>query len=125
MGTTGANFLPGLHTDTFQAIWRKGFDPNYEAYALTAQHPAFPKLLRDSGVATVVICGIAINICCYFVAKDLRQAGFDVWMVVDASAGIDIPAANLYQAVARAEAESMGIKYVRTAEVIAATGGTS
>src|SRR5262245_26056318 len=25
-GTLGAEFLPGLHTDRFSAIWRKGYD---------------------------------------------------------------------------------------------------
>ena len=30
MGTPGADFLPGLHTHRFHAIWRKGFDRDAE-----------------------------------------------------------------------------------------------
>ena len=41
-GTPGADFLPGLHTDRFHAIWRNGHQPDFEAYALTAQHPGYP-----------------------------------------------------------------------------------
>src|SRR5579883_2283380 len=102
-GTPGAGFLPGLHTHRFQTIWRKGFDRDFEAYAVTAQHPGFVALLRESGVGTVVVCGIATNICCYYAARDLRRACFHVQIVEDASAGIDLPAANLFQQQAKEE----------------------
>ncbi len=124
MGTPGADFLPGLHAHRFQTIWRKGFDPDFEAYALTAQHPAFPDLLRGTGVRRVVVCGLATNICCFFVARDLRQLGdglgFEVLMAEDASAGIDVPAAGLYQRKAKTEGEAMGIRYVQTQEIVEA-----
>src|SRR5579872_2880069 len=62
-GTPGATFLPGLHTERFQVIWRKGYDRDFEAYALTAQHPGYVFLLRAEGVTAVVVCGLATNIC--------------------------------------------------------------
>src|SRR6185437_16905739 len=68
LGTHGADFVPNLHSEHFHAIWRKGYQRDFEAYALTAQHPAFPAFLRANGIATVVVCGIAANICCFFVA---------------------------------------------------------
>jgi nicotinamidase/pyrazinamidase len=120
MGTSGAEFLPGLHTERLHAIWRKGFEPDFEAYAVTAQHPAFADTLRGSGVSTVVICGIATNICCFFAARDLRQCGFHILMVEDASAGIDVPAAGLFQAQAKREGEQLGIQYVGTSELLTA-----
>jgi len=125
MGTQGADFIPGLHTERFQAIWRKGFDPDFEAYAVTAQHPAFAGTLRASGVNTVVICGIATNICCFFAAKDLRQSGFHILMVEDASAGIDVPAAGLFQTQAKREGERLGIEYVATSDILTAVGPKS
>ena len=118
MNTPGAEFLPGLHTHRFSAIWRKGYDPNFEAYAVTAQHPGFAPFLAASGIKAVVVCGIATNICCFFAARDLRRAGFDVWMVEDASAGIDIPPADLYQAKAKAEGQALGMQYCAVSEVI-------
>jgi nicotinamidase/pyrazinamidase len=122
MGTPGADFLPGLHTHRFSAIWRKGYDRDFEAYGVTAQHPAFAAFLAAAGIGTVVVCGIATNICCFFAARDLRTAGFDVWLVEDASAGIDVPAAGLFQASAKAEGQKMGIRYCSVAEVAAAFG---
>lgn len=117
-GSPGADFLPGLHTDRFHTIWRKGFLPDFEAYALTAQHPDYLDSLRAADISTVVICGIATNICCFFVARDLRRAGFRVLLVEDASAGIDIPAAGLFQDAAREEGRALGIEYVRATDLI-------
>ena len=116
-GTPGADFLPGLHTERFYAIWRKGYDRDFEAYAVTAQHPGFAVFLRESGIATVIVCGIATNICCFFAARDLKQAGFEVWMIENASAGIDVPAAGLYQAKAKQEGQALGIRYATVNDV--------
>jgi nicotinamidase/pyrazinamidase len=116
-GTPGADFLPGLHTERFHTVWRKGYDRDFEAYALTAQHPGFMDLLRASGITTVAVCGLALNICCFFVARDLRQAGFRVLLVEDASAGIDVPAANLFQHQAKEEGNRLGIEYTTTQAV--------
>ena len=117
MGTPGAEFVPGLHTERFSTVWRKGYQRDFEAYAVTAQHPGFAAFLKASGVGAVVVCGIATNICCFFAARDLRASGFDVWMAEDASAGIDVPAAGLFQAKARAEGEALGIRYASVVEV--------
>jgi nicotinamidase/pyrazinamidase len=119
IGTPGAEFLPGLHTDRFDTIWRKGYERDFEAYAVTAQHPGFIDTLRASGIAMVVVCGIATNICCFFAARDLRRAGFEVLMVEDASAGIDVPAAGLFQAKAKQEGLAMGMRYVTLSDILA------
>jgi nicotinamidase/pyrazinamidase len=119
-GTPGAEFLPGLHTERFQTIWRKGFNRDFEAYAVTAQHPGFPAVLRASNITTVVVCGLATNICCFYAARDLRRDGFTVLMAEDASAGTDVPAADLFQAKAKSEGQRAGIRYVTTTEIVAA-----
>ncbi|HUR54184.1 MAG TPA: isochorismatase family protein [Gemmataceae bacterium] len=118
IGTPGAEFLPGLETNRFSAIWRKGYDRDFEAYAVTAQHKSFAPMLAAGGIKAVVVCGIATNICCYFAARDLRAAGFDVWMAEDACAGIDVPAAGLFRAKAKADGVALGIRYCTVAEVV-------
>ena len=119
-GTPGADFIPGLNTHRFHVIWRKGFLRHSDAYAVTAQHPGFAALLKASGITTVVVCGLAINICCFFAARDLRQAGFEVYIVEDASAGIDVPAAGLFQDKTKQEGEQLGIRYASTMEILSA-----
>jgi len=116
-GTPGAEFLPDLQTHRFQTIWRKGYDRDFEAYAVTAQHPGFAAFLKSNGIANVVVCGIATNICCFFAARDLRQSGFEVWMAEEACAGIDVPAAGLFQAETKREGRRLGIQYVPVAAI--------
>jgi len=120
-GTPGAEFIPGLETKRFHTIWRKGFHRDADAYAITAQHPGFPTLLRAGGINTVVVCGLATNICCFFAARELRKAGFNVYMAEDSSAGIDVPAAGLLQDTTKKEGEGMGIRYISTVEILSST----
>jgi nicotinamidase/pyrazinamidase len=119
MGSPGAEFLPGLHMDRFHAIWRKGYQADVEAYAISAQHPGFASLLRAQMIETVAVCGIATNICCFFAARDLCRAGFRVLIVEDASAGIDVPAAGLFQDKTKEEGQRLGIGYCSTKEILA------
>src|SRR3954464_9777337 len=49
-GTAGADFLPGLHTERFHVVWRKGYERDRDAYAVTAQHPGLIALLRAEGI---------------------------------------------------------------------------
>jgi nicotinamidase/pyrazinamidase len=118
-GTPGADFLPGLRTERFHAIWRKGFHKHRDAYSVVEQHPGLAALLRAEGIEEVVVCGLATNICCLETGRDLRRHGFRVCIVEDASAGIDIPKSSLGQAAAKAEGEKSGIQYRRTAELVA------
>lgn len=122
-GSRGADFLPGLDTHRFHTIWRKGFLRDQDAYAITAQHPAYVALLRAAHIETAVVCGLAKNICVFYTARDLRQAGLQVVIVDDASAGIDVPAAGLYQDQARREAEQLGILYLRAEEIVSSCSG--
>jgi nicotinamidase/pyrazinamidase len=124
-GTAGAEFLPGLDTDRFHAVWRKGYRRDFEAYAVTAQHPGLFDLYRADGIRAVVVCGIAANICCFFAARDFRAAGLRVAIAEDASAGIDVPAAGLFQAQARLEGQGLGIEYPATAAVLRAAGAVT
>jgi nicotinamidase/pyrazinamidase len=121
-GTPGADFLPDLHTARFHTIWRKGYERDRDAYAVTAQHSGLVRAFRAEGVEEVVVCGLATNICCFFAARDLRQAGFGVTIVEDASAGIDVPAANLFQSQAKEEGWRLGIVYGTTDQVLEKRG---
>jgi nicotinamidase/pyrazinamidase len=121
-GTPGAEFIWGLHTERFHTIWRKGYQRNADAYAVTAQHPALPSFLRESGINTIVVCGLATNICCFYAARDLRRAGFRALVVEDASAGIDVPAAGLFQHQAKREGQEIGIEYATTTDIMGSIG---
>src|SRR5207244_10661463 len=117
MCAAGAEFVPELRTEGFQTIWRKGVQRDADAYAVTAQHPGFPQVLRADGVTSIAVCGIATNICCFYAARDLRRQGFRVLLIEDASAGIDVAAADLCQHKAKTEGVQIGIEYATLPEV--------
>lgn len=116
MGTLGADFLRRLDTDRFRTIWRNGSQSGMEAYAVTARPPAVIDVLRAFGERMVVGCGLATNTCCFYTYRDRQQAGFDVIVAGDASAGIDIPAAGPFQA--KAKESVLGIHYRSVGEMI-------
>ena len=118
MNTPGADFLPGLHTNKFHTVWRKGFHSDFEAYAVTAQHSHFGDFLRAEHIDTVAVCGLAKNICCFYSARDLKKEGFRVLIIEDASAGIDVAEADLLQDKAEEEGKRLGIEYVRIDDIV-------
>ena len=46
--------------------------------------------LKARGFTRVVLCGLALDYCVAWSAIDARQAGFDVAVVVEATAAIDL-----------------------------------
>jgi nicotinamidase/pyrazinamidase len=118
-GSVGAEFLPGIRTERFQRIWRKGYCSDRDTLSLVQQYPAYPNLLH-SEVNAVMVCGLALNICCHLTALDLRKHNLNVVLIEDASAGINVPQAGFQMEKARAEAAQAGIPYLRTDDLIAA-----
>jgi tripartite-type tricarboxylate transporter receptor subunit TctC len=54
----------------------------------------------------------------HVMAASWRQAGFDVCIAEDASAGIDVPNAGLFQARAKEEAEAAGVRYAMAKDIV-------
>jgi nicotinamidase/pyrazinamidase len=51
-------------------------------------------------IANFYLCGLATDYCVYFSALDARKMGFQVTGLVEACAGVDVPAGNVERAVA-------------------------
>ena len=117
-GTAGADFIPGLRSERFHAIWRKGMHIDADGYSLPAAHPGFAAMLHAVGIDSAVLCGLTTNICVFHAARDLRKEGFRVLIAEDAAAGIDVPAAGLFQSKAKEQGERLGVEYVKVKEVL-------
>ena len=98
---------------------------NRAALAKDVAYPVFvPKTDADGrDLAGVRLPTLEAPIATY-TGWNLRKAGFNVYMVEDASAGIDVPAAGLFQDKAKTEAEQMGIRYSSTEEILSQAGST-
>ena len=93
-GTTGAEFHPDLDTTHAELIIRKGFRPEIDSYSAFFENDgATPTgltgYLNERGINTLYLCGLAADFCVKWSALDGRKQGFDVYVIEDATRGID------------------------------------
>jgi nicotinamidase/pyrazinamidase len=94
-GTLGAAFHPALILDKAQLVIRKGFHPGIDSYSAFRENDRMTRTgldgyLKARGFTRVVLCGLALDYCVAWSAIDARQAGFDVGIVQEATAAIDL-----------------------------------
>ncbi len=94
-GTPGADFHPDLEFNSAQLIVRKGFHPGIDSYSAFRENDRTTRTgldgyLKSRGLTELVFCGLALDYCVAWSAIDARQAGFDVAVVVEATAAIDL-----------------------------------
>ena len=86
-GTGGAELHPKLHTSAIDAVVDKGQghdDDGYSGFAGTE----LERLLRDRGVDTVHVAGLALDYCVRATALDAQRAGFKVVLHPEATRAI-------------------------------------
>ncbi len=103
-GTAGAAFHPGLHTDHFNLIVRKGSNPAVDSYSAFLENDkktatGLDGYLKAIGADRLFICGLATDYCVFFSAMDAVSLGFNVAVILDACRGIDVPDGSIDQSV--------------------------
>jgi nicotinamidase/pyrazinamidase len=66
--------------------------------------------LKGLKIDTVYITGLAADYCVYFSALDGRRFGFDIYVVEDATKGIDYPKGSVERAFA--DMKKQGVKFI-------------
>lgn len=94
-GTPGAAFHPQLDVNKAQMVVRKGFHAGIDSYSAFRENGRMTRTgldgyLKARGFTRVILCGLALDYCVAWTAIDARQAGFDVAVVTEASAAIDL-----------------------------------
>jgi nicotinamidase/pyrazinamidase len=94
-GTQGAALHPALDLPHTQLIIRKGCNPAIDSYSafMEADHltpTGLTGYLKERGIDTVYMVGLALDFCVMYSALDARMAGFNAIVVLDACRGIDI-----------------------------------
>lgn len=118
-GKMGADFIPGLRTDFFHAIFRKGTRKEFDAYSAGGDYPwLFPGMV--GWYKTIYLTGICTNICVFETALEMRAVGHqDVVVIEDACATLDLPEDNQYNpAKVRKAAEAAGIRFIQSKEIL-------
>jgi len=93
-GTSGAALSDRLAVHRIEAIFRKGTDLNIDSYSGffdngKRRNTGLAGYLRDRGVTSVAVCGLAADFCVYFTAMDALQLGFETSLLESAIRAID------------------------------------
>jgi nicotinamidase/pyrazinamidase len=86
--TGGAELHPKLHTSRIDAVVDAGREPDHEGYS-GFEHTELSRLLRDQGVETVHVTGLALDYCVKETALDARRDGFGVVLHLGATRAIN------------------------------------
>jgi nicotinamidase/pyrazinamidase len=87
-GTPGAALHPELHSDRIDAVVDAGYEPDLEGYS-GFEATDLERLLRERGVDTVHVAGLALDYCVRATALEAREKGFGVVLHLDATRAID------------------------------------
>ena len=112
-GSHGADFHSGLNLPHAQLIIRKGCNPDIDSYSafLEADRATTTGLagyLKERGIDTVYMVGLALDFCVMFSALDARAAGFNTFVVLDACRAIDMNG-SLASAIERMQVAGVGL----------------
>ena len=92
----GAEFIFGFHHHETDIHIQKGLNPSADSYSAfgdaspghTMEQTHLEATLHDNSINTVVVCGLALDYCVSYTAKDAAAAGFKTYVVLDACRGI-------------------------------------
>jgi nicotinamidase/pyrazinamidase len=114
-GSSGASFHPDLDSYKSDLILRKGRDSLLDSYSAFFENDrktstGLEGYLKNHNINKVFICGLALDWCVYFSAMDSINLGFDTYIVLDITRGIDLPEG--YVEKKKEEMEKAGIKII-------------
>jgi nicotinamidase/pyrazinamidase len=112
-GTVGAQFHCELKLPHAQLIIRKGCNPDIDSYSAFVEADrrtttGLAGYLKERGIDTVYMVGLALDFCVMFSALDARAAGFNTFVVLDACRAIDMEG-SLATAMERMQTAGVGL----------------
>ncbi len=119
-GAHGAVFHPDLRIDKAELIIRKGFRKEIDSYSAFFENDrttptGLAGYLRERGIDTLYLAGLATDFCVKYSALDGRAQGFTVYIVEDAVRGIDTQGSL---ALAWKEMRAAGVQIVTSKQIM-------
>jgi len=118
-GTDDAALHKDLQLPTAQVIVRKGYHQEVDSYsAFTEADGKTPTglggYLKQRGIKRVFVTGLATDFCVAWTAMDARKAGFEVYVIEDATRAIDL---NGSLAAAWKQMAARGVKRIQSKDL--------
>ena len=119
-GTKGAEISGELNIPHAQLVIRKGYNAGIDSYsgfkeADRQTSTGLEGYLRERGFRRVFCAGLALDFCVAWTAMDAASAGFETYLIEDASRAIDT-AGSL--AKARNDLEAAGVQMIRSDRIV-------
>ncbi|KQP23634.1 bifunctional nicotinamidase/pyrazinamidase [Pseudorhodoferax sp. Leaf267] len=118
-GTDDAALHKDLKLPTTQLIIRKGYNKGVDSYSAFQEADrktvtGLAGYLKARGIKTVYITGLATDFCVAWTALDARKAGFEAYVIEDATRAIDL---NGSLAAAWKQMAAQGVKRIQSGDV--------
>jgi nicotinamidase/pyrazinamidase len=118
-GSEGARLHRDLDIPHAQLVLRKGYHKGVDSYSAFIEadrktRTGLASYLRERGIASVYVCGLATDFCVAWTALDARKLGFTATVIEDACRAIDTQGSL---AAAWARMESAGVKRLRSSDL--------
>ena len=118
-GTADAALHPALSIPHAQLIVRKGYHPHVDSYSAFMEADGktptgLGAYLKERGIRSLYIAGLATDFCVAWTALDARKAGFEVAVVEDATRAIDL---NGSLAAAWAQMGAAGVRRIQSTAI--------
>jgi nicotinamidase/pyrazinamidase len=94
-GSHGAQLHADLDITHAQLVLRKGCNAGIDSYSAFVEadrttQTGLAGYLKERGIDSVFVVGLALDFCVAWSALDARAAGFNTWIVADACKAIDL-----------------------------------
>ncbi len=118
-GTPGAAFHPALDTENVDLILRKGSNPEIDSYSAFQENDkktltGLEGYLKFLNVKKTYFCGLALDYCVFYSAMDSKRLGFETYVIIDATKGIDSPEGNIDKVLR--EMKESDIKIIKSSD---------
>jgi len=118
-GTEDAALHKDLKIPHAQVIVRKGYHKDVDSYSAFEEADrktatGLAGYLRQRGIRTVFVAGLATDFCVAWTAMDARKLGFETYVIEDAARGIDL---NGSLAAAWKQMTAKGVKKIQSADI--------
>jgi len=118
-GTDDAALHKDLKLPTAQVIIRKGFHQDVDSYSAFEEADrktptGLAGYLKQRGINTVFVTGLATDFCVAWTAMDARKLGFQVYVIEDATRAIDL---NGSLAAAWKQMQAKGVKRIQSSDI--------
>lgn len=121
-GSDDAALHKELKLPTAQVIIRKGFHKDVDSYSAFEEadrktSTGLAGYLKQRGIRTVYVTGLATDFCVAWTAMDARKLGFQVYVIEDATRAIDL---NGSLDAAWKQMTAKGVKRIQSSDIVAA-----